>query len=138
MSFSSTKSVTMGSDTYEVTFDATGAVKAYWFLNSGVTSFDKFTQFFYDIIIYGIVYPMLPTFLPQPSTPISINLLFDAITNLATDPKGTCCYNWNDYDSTLNLPYSQIGASPAQVATGCVITYNPPLPNSGSVADNAI
>ncbi len=81
---------------------------------------------------------MLPTFLPQPATSISIDLLMAPFTALATDPKGTCCYNWNDYDTTKNLPFSQIGASPPQVATGCTITYDPPLPNSGSVVDNAI
>ena len=95
-----TKGVVIGSGTYDVTFDASNAVKAYWFLNSGVTNFNQFTQFFYDIIIYGIAYPMFPAFLPQPATSISIDLLLAPFTNLATDPKGTCCYNWNDYDTT--------------------------------------
>ncbi len=35
-----TKGVVIGSGTYDVTFDASNAVKAYWFLNSGVTNFN--------------------------------------------------------------------------------------------------
>ena len=122
--------------TTSVDFDATGAVKAYWFLNSGVTSFDKFTQFFYDIIIYGIVYPMAPsTILPQSVTKPTIEMLLDPITNLATNPGGTCCYNWNNYDTTGNIPYK---VATGLVASGCSITYTPALPNSGSATDNAI
>ena len=96
--------------TTSVNFDATGAVKAYWFLNSGVTSFDKFTQFFYDVIIYGIVYPLAPsTILPQSATKPTIDMLLDPLTNLAANPGGTCCYNWNNYDTTGNIPFSLIG-----------------------------
>ena len=61
LSYTGSTSTTSGGTTYTVTMDATGAIKAYWFLNSGVTSFDKFTQFIYDIIIYGVVYPMIPS-----------------------------------------------------------------------------
>ena len=102
MSFSGTQSQTIGGTVYSATFDATGAVKAYWFLNSGVTSFDKFTQFFFDIIIYGVVYPMGKSVLPQPPASVALTQITDAFTKISTV---TCCYNWNNYDTTGNIPF---------------------------------
>ena len=141
MSFSNTSTQTIGSGgsayTGSVTFDGTGAVKAYWFLNSGVTSFDKFTQFFYDIIIYGIVYPMAPSsILPQSANKPTINMLLDAATGLPTNPSGTCCYNWNNYDTTGNIPFSQIGTN--QAATGCVLTFSPAMNPTQQTAYNSM
>ena len=112
MSFSKTeqKTIVLGSPlpdyTGAVTFDATGAVKAYWFLNSGVTSFDKFTQFFYDVVIYGVVYPMAgSSILPQSANKPTLDMILAPIKDIAKNPGGTCCYNWNNYDTTGNIPF---------------------------------
>ena len=103
MSFSGSNSQVIAGTTYTATFDATGAVKAFWFLNSGVTSFDKFTQFFFDVIIYGVVYPLGKSVLPQPAAgAVGLTQITDAFTKISTV---TCCYNWNNYDTTGNIPY---------------------------------
>ena len=103
MSFSGSNSQVIAGTTYTATFDATGAVKAFWVLNSGVTSFDKFTQFFFDVIIYGVVYPLGKSVLPQPAAgAVGLTQITDAFTKISTV---TCCYNWNNYDTTGNIPY---------------------------------